>query len=71
VCARARARRGAYRALMGQPEGKSHLKDLGVDGRIILKSIFKTLDRGLDWIDVALGNFLSSRGLSSCELFSY
>jgi hypothetical protein len=30
-------RRGAYRALVGRPEGKRHLKDPGVDGRIILK----------------------------------
>jgi len=29
------------------------LEDLGVDGRIILKSIFKKWDRGTDWIDVA------------------
>jgi len=25
----------AYRVLAGTPEGKSHLEDLGVDGRII------------------------------------
>jgi hypothetical protein len=27
-----------------------HLKDPGVDGRIILKSIFKKWDGGMDWI---------------------
>jgi hypothetical protein len=32
-------RRGAYRALVGKPEERSHLKDRGVDVRIILKSI--------------------------------
>jgi hypothetical protein len=35
--------RGAYRILMGRPEGKNHLKDQGVDG-IILKWIFKKWD---------------------------
>jgi hypothetical protein len=33
-------RRSAYRALGGKPEGRNHLKDSGVDGRIILKWIF-------------------------------
>jgi hypothetical protein len=28
-------RRGAYKVLVGGPEGKNHLEDLGVDGRII------------------------------------
>jgi hypothetical protein len=34
-------RRDAYRALVGKPEGRSHLEDPGVDGRIILKWIFE------------------------------
>jgi hypothetical protein len=29
------------------------LGDLGVDGRIILKWIFKKSDRGMDWIELA------------------
>jgi hypothetical protein len=30
-----------------------HLKDPGLDGRIILKWIFETWGGGVDWIDVA------------------
>ena len=46
--------RGAYRALVGKPEGRNHLKDPGVDGRIILKWIFERLDgEAIDWIDLA------------------
>jgi hypothetical protein len=30
-----------------------HLGDPGVDGRIILKRIFKQWDRGMDWIELS------------------
>jgi hypothetical protein len=30
-----------------------HFGDPGVDGRIILKLIFKTWDGGMDWIELA------------------
>jgi hypothetical protein len=30
-----------------------HLGDPGVDGRIILKWVFKTWDGGVDWIELA------------------
>jgi len=33
--------RGAYRILMGKPEGKNHFEDPGVDRGIILKWVFK------------------------------
>jgi hypothetical protein len=39
-------RRGAYRALVGKPEGRSHLEDPGIDGTIILRWIFERLDGG-------------------------
>jgi hypothetical protein len=44
--ARMGKRKDAYRVLMGKPKGRNHLKDPGVDGRIILKRIFKRLGGG-------------------------
>ena len=39
---------------MGKQEGKNHLEDPGVDGRIILKWIFQEVEwEGMDWIDLA------------------
>ena len=38
---------GVYRVLVGKPEGKSHLGDTGVDGRIILRWIFRKWDVGV------------------------
>jgi hypothetical protein len=35
-------RKGAYRGLVGRPEGKRPLVDLDLDGKIILKWIFKS-----------------------------
>ena len=39
--------------LMEKHEGKNHLEDPGVGGRIILKWIPWKWDGGMDWIDVA------------------
>jgi hypothetical protein len=38
--------RGAYRILVGRPEGRNQLEDPGGDGRILLKWIFKKWDGG-------------------------
>jgi hypothetical protein len=44
-------RRGVYRVLVGNPEGRNHLEDPGLDGRIILRWIFRKWDvGGMDWI---------------------
>jgi hypothetical protein len=51
--------RGAYRILVGRPEGRNHLEDPGIDGRIILKWIFKKWDggawTGLIWFRIGTG----------------
>ena len=39
--------RGVYLVLVGGPEGKRPLGDLGVEGRIILRWILRKLDVGL------------------------
>jgi hypothetical protein len=43
--------RGAFRALVGKPEGRRPLEDTGVDGRIILKRMFERLDGGGHGLD--------------------
>jgi hypothetical protein len=39
-------RRGVYRVLVGRPEGTNHLEDPDLDGRIILRWIFRKWDVG-------------------------
>jgi hypothetical protein len=45
-------KRGPYRIFGDLREG-DHLRDPGIDGRIILKWIFKTWDGGMEWIELA------------------
>ena len=46
-------RRGAYRVLVGKPEGRRPLGRLRRRWGIILKRIFERLDGGMDWISLA------------------
>ena len=39
--------RGVCRVMVGKPEGKDHLEDPGVDGRIILRRIFRKWNVGV------------------------
>jgi hypothetical protein len=49
-------RKGAYRVLAGKPEGRDHLEDPGVDGRIVLIWIIRKWDvrawTGLIWLRI-------------------
>ena len=45
--------RGVHRVLVGKPEGKSHWGDPDVDGRIILRWIFRKWEGGEDWMELA------------------
>ena len=45
-------RRYVCRVLEGKLEGKNHLEELGVDGRIILNLIFIKWAEGMDCIDM-------------------
>jgi hypothetical protein len=47
--------RNVYRVLVGKPEGKNHLKDQGVDGRMGSKSTLGRLVGGVEWIHLAQG----------------
>ena len=41
-------RRGAYKVLVGRPDGKNHLEDIGADDRVISKWAFKKWNGGMD-----------------------
>jgi len=51
--ARIRKRRGAYRVCRRNLRERHNLKDPDVNGRIILRWIFRKWDGGMDWIDMA------------------
>jgi hypothetical protein len=52
-------RRGVSRVLVEKLEGKSHLADPGVDGRLILRWIFRKWDvgawTGSSWLRIGTG----------------
>ena len=53
--------RGVYRVLVGKLEGKRPLGDPGVDGRIILRWIFRKWDvgewAGSSWLRIGTGGW--------------
>jgi hypothetical protein len=53
ACSTFEESRGAYRDLVGKHEGKNHLGNPCVDGRIILRWIFRKWDGSMDWICLA------------------
>ena len=57
--ARMGERRGVYRVLVGKPEGKNHLGDPGIDGKIILRWILRKYDvvvwTGSIWLRIGTG----------------
>jgi len=57
-------RRGAYSVLVGRPEGKNHLEDLDIDGRIILKCMFRS---GMGWHALVRSDSGQGQVAGACE----
>ena len=59
ACSTYGERRGIYRVSVGKTEGKDHLGDRSVDGKIILRWIFRKWGVGLwtgsNWLRVGSG----------------
>ena len=57
--ARIREGRGVHRVLVGKPEGRDHWGDPNVDGRIILRRIFRKWEgvvrTGWSWLRIGTG----------------
>ena len=51
--ARMAERTGEYRVLVGKPEEKRHLEELGVDGSLVQNWIFEKWDEVMDWNHLA------------------
>jgi hypothetical protein len=52
--------RGVHRALVGKPEKRGHWEDQDLDGRIILRWIFRKLEgvvgTGWSWLRIGTGD---------------
>jgi hypothetical protein len=56
-------RRGVYWVLVGKPERKNHCEDPGIDGRIILRWMFRKWD-----VEVWIRSILLRMGTSGGQL---
>ena len=51
--------RDVYRVFVGKPKGRGHLRDTGIDGRIIIRWIFRKWNVGVwtgsSWLRIGTG----------------